>query len=1109
MGKSSGSKMQVVDYLASVHLGVCWGPVDAITGIYVNKKTAWEGNISTQGDIPINQPVLFGGDKQEGGLVGSVRVLPGDMLQKLPEWIAKKFGRTVDNMPGFRGLTSLFFSASSATTSSTMGFWWSTNNPNLAQNIDVRVRRIPTGLDSTLARIPEILNSGYAVAVGNALSDTVNNVVTAINGTSQYFRASASGNKVTVSSKRSDLHWTTGVGDGSSGTATSIGGTTYFSISGMSWNGSTWYCTLTVNANPITNQSFWIGPETFVFQSSEGDYANPAHIIYDVFTNDDWGMGYTSDLIDAESFLYAAQVLHSESLGLSVVWVNQAKIEDFINEILNHIQGLIFVSTRTGLLTLKLLRNDYDPASLRVINPDNAVMTNFQRRMLTETVNEIVVSWTNPLNEQAESVVAQDLGNIAAQGGIVSDSRNYYGVRNSTLARTLAAREVRSSAALLRTMEVQVDRSGWSILPGDCVMVNWPENELSGVVMRVGVVDYGKTDDPMIKLSLTEDIFALDQPTIRLSGDSSWVDPSSSPVDLSPVQIFTLPYFFAVGAQLQSSAISLSYPEVLACVFGAKPAADVSRFTLWGDVVSTTGAITKGDLGQKNCMPAATLPAALPAEASSLIATAIFTIGDPPDVGSMLMIGGGDTAQELVLVTAVGSSYYTVKRGLLDTVPRQWSTGTHVWHIVDGAKVVDESALRAVGETVAYKLLTITSKGILDVAAATEHSATMTGRPHLPLRPANVKINGVGFGSFDASTATNLVITWATRNRKMEDTQVFGWTDGPVTPEYQQETVVTVVDDATGATVYEQGGLWTENSLTLPKTYFAKYSSVTIKVWSRLGDLASLQAYTLQVTGLPANGSADPPPDPPVVTDPVSPLTAPGVNAFTVTGDAITGSGGDKQPAIIVAGASDNSSATALLIRYRQHGSTTWTTISAIAIGSSAISTTVTGLAASTSYDVQVAYQGTVDGSQVLSNWTTPSTSPVTTGASVSTPTMPMIYAPSVFYPGVPADSAIFLMHAVVEPCTIAANFSGAKGGAGTAAGATTVITVYKALAASPTTFASVGTITFAAGSRTPTFATSGAVSFAIGDVLKITGPAAPDATLADIFFTIPLLRTA
>jgi hypothetical protein len=157
-----------------------------------------------------------------------------------------------------------------------------------------------------------------------------------------------------------------------------------------------------------------------------------AHIIYDGALTEHrlgHGHGLTDILIDVDSFEDAGVVLYNEPLGLSMIWTRQSSIQDFIQEVLDHIQAALFVDPQTGLLTLKLIRGDYDVGTLPTIDPSNATLTNFGRKLWGEIVNEISVTWTNPDNEQDETVTVHDLASITTQGGIISDSRNYYGVR--------------------------------------------------------------------------------------------------------------------------------------------------------------------------------------------------------------------------------------------------------------------------------------------------------------------------------------------------------------------------------------------------------------------------------------------------------------------------------------------------------------------------------------------------------------------------------------------------------------------------------------------------------------------------------------------------------
>lgn len=109
------------------------------------------------------------------------------------------------------------------------------------------------------------------------------------------------------------------------------------------------------------------------------------------------------------------------------------------------------------------------------------------------------------------------------------------------------------------------------------------------------------------------------------------------------------------------------------------------------------------------------------------------------------------------------------------------------------------------------------------------------------------------------------------------------------------------------------------------------------------------------------------------------------------------------------------------------------------------------------------------------------------------------------FVGGVLAASQLLGLHKLPRAVTFPANFSGSTAGATANATASTVIAIDRALAASPNTFSAVGTLTFAAGGIAATFASTGgtAVSCAAGDVLRLTGPATADATLANVYCTL------
>ena len=76
------------------------------------------------------------------------------------------------------------------------------------------------------------------------------------------------------------------------------------------------------------------------------------------------------------------------------------------------------------------------------------------------------------------------------------------------------------------------------------------------------------------------------------------------------------------------------------------------------------------------------------------------------------------------------------------------------------------------------------------------------------------------------------------------------------------------------------------------------------------------------------------------------------------------------------------------------------------------------------------------------------------------------------------------------------AGLAGSYGSAATAATSTAAFSIQHNGTA-------IGTMTFAAGATTASFTMTSATSFAAGDVLTIAAPATPDATLANLAWTL------
>jgi hypothetical protein len=116
-------------------------------------------------------------------------------------------------------------------------------------------------------------------------------------------------------------------------------------------------------------------------------------------------------------------------------------------------------------------------------------------------------------------------------------------------------------------------------------------------------------------------------------------------------------------------------------------------------------------------------------------------------------------------------------------------------------------------------------------------------------------------------------------------------------------------------------------------------------------------------------------------------------------------------------------------------------------------------------------------------------------GAWASTP-----YDLALFAPGVPTVSALIMRFLFNRSVSFPSGLTGSVASAGTAATASTVFNLAKNGSA-------IGTLTFAAAGTTGSFSFASAVSVASGDVLTVTAPATPDATLANISVTLTATR--
>lgn len=557
---------------------------------------------------------------------------------------------------------------------------------------------------------------------------------------------------------------------------------------------------------------------------------NPAHIVYECLTNQDWGMGYPTTAIDSASFTAAADALFFEGFGLSMLWNRQEAIEQFIAVVLDHIGGILYVDPASGKFALKLIRSDYDRDTLPEYGPAALVSAeSYQRQAWGETVNEITVVYTDAVTNKDFPVTVQDLANISVQGGVVSQTRNYPGIRNAGLAARVALRDLQAGSTPLASIKLTATRAAWRVFPGDVFRLSWPEYGIDDVVYRCLGVNRGTLTDGQIIIDAVEDVFGLPENTYLVEQPGEWEDPSNEPAQAPYRLLQEAPYWDLVRnlSQADMSYVdSLSgYLETLA----VRPSNDATNYSIY----AKTGAADYTQRGNGDFCPTATIIGALTKTTTAITLENGIDL-DIVDVGGYAIIDN-----EYVLVESIDwlAGTATIARGVLDTVPTEHAAGARIW-FADGYQGFDTTEY-ADAEVVDVKLRPITGRGELALASSPVDSLTFDQRQYRPYPPAKVRFDSLEWPVIIEGSA-DIVLTWAHRDRTLQTAYIVTQGEASIGPEAGVTYSLEVADEA--LTVLHSATGISGATATVPATSLTS-GLLRFRLWSVRGGLASWQIH--------------------------------------------------------------------------------------------------------------------------------------------------------------------------------------------------------------------------------------------------------------------------
>lgn len=530
-----------------------------------------------------------------------------------------------------------------------------------------------------------------------------------------------------------------------------------------------WTTTLKRIKKDWQNDTVW-----YEAKAEIGINMNPAHIIYQCLTDAEWGMSHPTSGIDDTNFRLAADKLHTEGFGLSLMWNQQSTIQQFIQIICDHINGALKVDPITGKFQLKLIRADYDPDDLPVFNQTNiSQLQSFQRAGWGETVNEITLIYTNETTRQEASITVHDLSNIQAQGQVVNQKVTFTGIASDALAQKVAMRELLSRSTPLSKLKFTVNRTAWNSLQGDVFKFAWPKLGITTLIMRVVNVSTGTLENSLITVEAVEDVFGLPNGSYASNQGNEWTPPNTE-TGASTLRKFIEATYYDIATTMTTADLDATDANegyaVMFSHYDNPLALDYKLKTRIG---------SSGDFVQVDSGPHCAVANAWSLDTlEEYTTTSINTI-----VGNLSLFEIGnyliceDEYMRVDIIDIINNEI-TVARGVIDTVPKRHPANALVY-FAEGFGSVDGTAYLD-GEEIEAKVITETPASVLDESDAPIDSLTIAARQNLPYPPAKIRING----EYNPDSVTGeITITWAHRNRLQQTVSLLAQDDDSVTPE--------------------------------------------------------------------------------------------------------------------------------------------------------------------------------------------------------------------------------------------------------------------------------------------------------------------------------------
>lgn len=763
--------------------------------IYWNSLPA-TGAVTSSQEIYVAAPNLFGGEKDQGGILGAFDIMFGEETQLPNAYLQGVFGNQV---AAWRGFTTLVCK----------GARFGAMNP-MPQKPAYKVRKIKEGWDEPGCWYPEKAPIPFAAGSGESGLGELRNVGMRVTIDAPINKPSECTLEMAVSegygyTASDEYYWFWRANESGIGYIKFNNESTAVAVRAMIDRGLKLHQTALLKFTEGSLEIVVITPSETSPPAPEGDEwfqdtnnpistslgsvylwrhdmaiknvgpaslfaMNPAHALYYVRTSSERGREPRANINDA-SLRAAADRLYAEGFGLSWKYDPSRDTPDSFEERICRIIGGSFERSLTdGQWYLDLARGDYDIDSLPIIGDDDILEFKELPTTLDRAVNSVAVRYFDV--ERKESVITpavRALG-LIRRFGEIHETLDFPEIPTGSLALRVADREARAYVTPTRAFELVTTPRLKALRRNQYARLQSPRRGIADMVVIIGSKEHGTLKSGAIRWKVSQDVYALPDTSYIEIEEGVDTSPPTTPVPIEHAAAFEAPYIDLVAALPSSELAALEPDAGFLVAVAADPGAGLS----YAMAVQPSG----GDYmlgGNGEWCPTTTTAGAHLAEIGPTVVP-LASVTGLPEIGLGSAVLWGDEWCRLDAID-YDTAEATLARGCADTVPHPHAAGSRLWFYVEAAYATTEFTD---GETVNIKLLPETGTAQLPLDSATAMPLEFNARQARPYPPAGLLINGE---QSPETVVGEITLTWVHRDRVLQADQLVGQDAAGVGPE--------------------------------------------------------------------------------------------------------------------------------------------------------------------------------------------------------------------------------------------------------------------------------------------------------------------------------------